>query len=627
MASTLPLADSFNDPAFNFDESDEDVDSLGGASVPPPRRFLDPIHDYVELEPRVTPFVDTRQFQRLRYLKQLGVAYLVFPGGAHNSSALAILVSHTSLGRWQPELKITDRDVFCVQLAGLMHDLGHGPFSHVFDNEFIARVRPDRKWCHEEGSEMMFDALIKENPHIPISQDEINFVKDLIRGRPRLTSGEKPFLFQIVANAENGLDVDKLDYLDRDAYQCGIRNRVTTSRIMDNCRVVNGKTTIAFPYKDHFNIYMVYHSRYALHKQVYNHKTGKAIEYMVVDALIEADRVLKFSEMIDNPDDYVNLTDDILLQIERSKDPELEKARKILERLRKRRLYRVVDFKVVPSAYRDAWENRLTADSIVEEAMAVAPSEAKSVGLNKDDIIVDFSALHMGMKDRNPMDCVMFYSKHAPNKASFIRQDEGFNILPEFFQEVQIKIFTREESKKLIIQKAYRSLISKLPDVNIPSITNDDEIEHTPSFSASSLPPSFNPNSSFESSTSAGQSDASLAVPSTPPNRPRSLGVSPQASVTGSGPGFPSGFSAAGSPTGSVTSTSHYIPGQGRTFSRHGSRSFSAKEQNQFMTLPESPGTVKKNKNKRARGEESDGDMSMDGTDGRSLSRTRQRIE
>lgn len=56
---------------------------------------------------------------------------------------------------------------------------------------------------------MMFEALIKQNPHFGLPQDHVNFIKDLIRGRPRLTTGEKPFLFQIVANVENGLDVDK----------------------------------------------------------------------------------------------------------------------------------------------------------------------------------------------------------------------------------------------------------------------------------------------------------------------------------------------------------------------------------------------------------------------------------
>lgn len=85
----------------------------------------------------------------------------------------------------------------------------HCPASHTQTCNLYDRHSPERKWCHEEGSEMMFDALIKQNPHIAPPQDHVNFIKDLIRGRPRLTTGEKPFLFQIVSNAENGLDVDK----------------------------------------------------------------------------------------------------------------------------------------------------------------------------------------------------------------------------------------------------------------------------------------------------------------------------------------------------------------------------------------------------------------------------------
>ena len=102
----------------------------------------------------------------------------------------------------QPELGITDRDVRCVQVAGLCHDLGHGPWSHVWDGQFIPAVRcvalllcltkplpesefrPDSKWTHEDASEMMFDDLIRDND-IDISQDDVNFIKDLIKGAPK----------------------------------------------------------------------------------------------------------------------------------------------------------------------------------------------------------------------------------------------------------------------------------------------------------------------------------------------------------------------------------------------------------------------------------------------------------
>jgi deoxynucleoside triphosphate triphosphohydrolase SAMHD1 len=97
----------------------------------------------------------------------------------------------------QPELGITNREVECVELAGLCHDLGHGPFSHVWDSHFIPQALyafftlsiylsliPDRKgkkWKHEDASEMMFDDLVSKND-IDISEQDIRFVKALIAG-------------------------------------------------------------------------------------------------------------------------------------------------------------------------------------------------------------------------------------------------------------------------------------------------------------------------------------------------------------------------------------------------------------------------------------------------------------
>lgn len=135
----------------------------------------DPIHGFIELEPGALAFIDTPQFQRLRDLKQLGATYYVFPGATHNRFEHSIGTMHLagqmldSISRCQPELKITPEGVpfgvdgvffsqqagvfsetFLVKIAGLCHDLGHGPFSHVFDNQFMPAARPDIKWTHEE---------------------------------------------------------------------------------------------------------------------------------------------------------------------------------------------------------------------------------------------------------------------------------------------------------------------------------------------------------------------------------------------------------------------------------------------------------------------------------------------
>lgn len=148
----------------------------------------------------------------------------------------------------------------------------------------------------------MLDALVKENK-IDLSQDCVKFIKDLIRGEPRLSRDEKKFLFQIVANKKNGIDVDKVrgrqartpcsipannvfisrtqwDYIARDTRAVGETCTLVASRLIHAARVIDD--TICYDWKDAQSVYELFYSRYSLHKRVYNHKTAKAIEYVRV---------------------------------------------------------------------------------------------------------------------------------------------------------------------------------------------------------------------------------------------------------------------------------------------------------------------------------------------------------
>ncbi|XP_062566994.1 deoxynucleoside triphosphate triphosphohydrolase SAMHD1-like [Saccostrea cucullata] len=97
----------------------------------------DPIHGHFEIHPLCVKIIDTQQFQRLRYLKQLGAKYYVYPGASHNRFEHSLGVCYLAgefvsmLRKRQPELNISDNDILCVQIAGLCHDLGIISMSHL----------------------------------------------------------------------------------------------------------------------------------------------------------------------------------------------------------------------------------------------------------------------------------------------------------------------------------------------------------------------------------------------------------------------------------------------------------------------------------------------------------------
>lgn len=218
--------------------------------------FNDPIHGHIVMEGLCLRIIDTKEFQRLRELKQLGVCDFVFPGATHTRFSHSIGVAHFAekvvlqLQRNQPELNITPEDLLCVKVAGLCHDLGHGPFSHVFDGVFMHRVRPHDKWRHEDWSVNIFQHLLKQN-HIRLSDYGLSdidqtFIEEIIRGTPQTErvgrSRKKFFLYDVVNNSRSGLDVDKLDYFQRDIRHTNVDASCTGfQRFVDFGRVLKAE--------------------------------------------------------------------------------------------------------------------------------------------------------------------------------------------------------------------------------------------------------------------------------------------------------------------------------------------------------------------------------------------------
>ncbi|XP_071398587.1 deoxynucleoside triphosphate triphosphohydrolase SAMHD1-like isoform X1 [Centroberyx affinis] len=484
-------------------------------AVEPNKVFNDPIHGHVEIHPLLIRIIDTPQFQRLRNIKQLGGTYYVFPGASHTRFEHSIGVGYLAgrlvqaLNERQPELNITPRDILCVQIAGLCHDLGHGPFSHMFDKMFIPRARPEITWKHETASLAMFDYLVSNNGLEPVMKqhglvlpEDLVFIKEQIDGpldtKASLSqeapwpykgrSEDKSFLYEIVANKRNGIDVDKWDYFARDCYHLGIQNNFDYSRFLQFARVcvVDGKKHICTRDKEVDNVYHMFHTRYWLHRRAYQHRVGHIIETMITEAFLKADKNMEFegsggkmftlSTAIDDMEAYTKLTDHVfeeILNSSPSSRPELKDSRQILQNIVYRRLYKFVG-QTLPNADKPLMG---TKD---EWARAMATSKPPcTVNLQPEDFVVSVIKMDYGMKKENPINNVRFYCKNDTTKAMEICENQMSKLLPERFEEQLIRVHCKKTDDRSL-QAAKKHFEQWCKDMNLPEPQVGDVIELTP---------------------------------------------------------------------------------------------------------------------------------------------------
>lgn len=246
----------------------------------------DPIHDAISITPLMKQIIDTPEFQRLRELKQLGATYFVFPSATHTRFEHSLGVSHLAgelihiLKRNQPRLQITERLIEITRIAGLIHDIGHGPFSHLYDDHIRFKNEDD----HEVRGCKIFHEMVKKY-QLTLSEEEVEQICLMVNPTKDI---ENIWSYQIVANKMCQIDVDKLDYIRRDCYHLGLNISETFSRIINNVRVIktpDGDEVLGWPKKIEFNIFNLFATRYRLHKQVYNHHATKSYEFIIVEIL------------------------------------------------------------------------------------------------------------------------------------------------------------------------------------------------------------------------------------------------------------------------------------------------------------------------------------------------------
>ncbi|KAF1316280.1 Deoxynucleoside triphosphate triphosphohydrolase, partial [Globisporangium splendens] len=406
---------------------------------PRAKLFNDQVHGYIKLNGLCVSLIDTPQFQRLRDLKQLGTLYYVFPGASHNrfehSLGVGYLAGET-IERFrlqQPELELTQRESNLLSAAGLLHDIGHGPFSHVFEHQFMPQVMAnggDINYHHEDMSLKMIEYMVDEN-NIDIEKDDLRFIQELIVGAKdhhmQKRMDPRGYLYEIVANGRNCIDVDKFDYLARDMLNLfGVRKGFNFSRLWMFNRVIDDQ--ICYHTSVNLDIYDLFQQRYQMHKSIYNHRKGKAVEFMICDAMMLA----------------------------ASKNPTLTESRRIIKQLRCRQLYEFIDEYLLPP-HLTSKIPRVTSENIA------CHNVTDGVTLNPEDIIIADGRLNYNLQDQNPVDNVSFYSSNDLNHSFHIPKYQVSLLFPEKFEERVIRVYSRNSSPD--IQKA----IFILPKVTGPS--------------------------------------------------------------------------------------------------------------------------------------------------------------
>lgn len=341
--------------------------------------------------------------------------------------------------------------VKCVTLAGLCHNIGHGPYSYPF-TDFVHSTLNIKDWDHTSAAIMLIDDIIDKNA-IDIHKDEINLIKDLILGENINSSFSHKWLFQILRNKTNGVDVDKFDFIRRDTYQYGIHNQSFEFKVLLNsARVIEDEICYSEKNNIPFSINELFLCRYRLFKEFYLHRVSKGIDLMIMDIFSESNSVFKFSECLYNPLRYGMLNDSILKTIHSSKNVGLHKAKQIVDRIYKRDLYKYVGELIThPDGKNfDRYAN-LTEDDILNYS-------SSDFQLERGDVKILKLKMNFGKDKEDPSKCVKFYTV---NKNGYkINHDFDINnqshIKPSVFEEIKIIVYVRDQSKLTAAQNALR---------------------------------------------------------------------------------------------------------------------------------------------------------------------------
>lgn len=297
----------------------------------------DPIHGFIKYDPTEEHIIGTMIFQRLRNIKQLALASYVYPGAHHTRFEHCLGTMHLA-DRISTKLGISGNRLSVIRLSALLHDVGHGPFSHVSEQVLENHVSGEllKKYDAENAHELMSILIILKHPDLEFLGECRTSIANLLQIQSK-NSIDK----QIISGP---IDVDKLDYLSRDSYFAGVRYGIFDIEKVINSVVlikigVHGET-LGIKEEGLHAVEQLLLAKYHMNIQVYQHRVRRITDAMLIRGIEYAleEGLLKdlffINDSIEYIKKYVMFNDDILLNeiINKGRGTALEYYRRIKER-------------------------------------------------------------------------------------------------------------------------------------------------------------------------------------------------------------------------------------------------------------------------------------------------------
>lgn len=430
------------------------------------------IHGSIRVNPMALKIINTPEFQRMREIKQLGLCHFVYPAATHTRFEHSIGVYYLAgkmLDKIQqmypdkffdvPELggqiNLNPKIIECIKIGALCHDIGHGPFSHIFDDYLLKNsIHPNKE--HETRSCLIMEMLCRRELNDELNDDHIRFIKSIINPEKKHIGA----LYQIVSNYLNGIDVDKFDYLARDAINLGLANRFDANRLINEF-IIDDNNNISYPKHSSHEIYEMFHTRYMMHKKVYSHKTAKLIEVMLGDIFIKIDPIFKISDSIMDMSkfcklvdhtifDYLNIIIDqpsfIKVSLKNSEWIAINEAKEIYQRIMSRNLYRQINELTYDAVtYFDTFINEFIKmhDTIKNTDFQIIRTQIGFVRENKP----------------NPFDTIYFYDKKEKNKSFTLSKNYMSGVINNSIQEIHTHLICKQISIYLLVVEEFNKFL------------------------------------------------------------------------------------------------------------------------------------------------------------------------